>query len=264
MVGKSVNLELLVIYPMSGSQTYPSTLTKPETAQGRTQPAPALPSQAVIVSWGAQATLARRPDATARNSGLLRASGDRLFAFRFLNACIQHPGADTARSGPDNRRLLHRGGCDPERDDCCHGVRLPSSPRPRSSYLVEGGNDSNHWAGGAAADVSAPCHVWSAPGASTSLVRMGTAHRPGRVVGGKPATVVMLRGPFRTLDAVPADLRSAALSDGIADALQLTLAGGVVAIVVLVVCTAFFSLRPPAPEPDLDDADLGEALSPKR
>ena len=81
---------------------------------------------------------------------------------------------------------------------------------------------------------------------------------------GSLATVVSMKGQFGSMNQVPPELRQAALSDGIAEALQLTLVGGIVAVVVLLGSAIFFTLCPAAPEPDFDDADVGEVLSTKQ
>lgn len=54
------------------------------------------------------------------------------------------------------------------------------------------------------------------------------------------------------LDALAPDARATALTEGIADALYFMLGGGLVAGVVLLGCTTYFSTRPLAPPPGDD------------
>lgn len=80
---------------------------------------------------------------------------------------------------------------------------------------------------------------------------------------GNIAMSLAARARFSDIGALPASERSAALSDGIAEALQLSLAAGIAAVVVLTGCFAFFALRPRAADPLDDDADLDTMRSAK-
>jgi hypothetical protein len=62
------------------------------------------------------------------------------------------------------------------------------------------------------------------------------------------ATTLAFRHHADTAGELPAGQRADALSNGIAQALQFTLAGGIAAVVVLVLCFAFFATRPPLGE----------------
>ena len=76
---------------------------------------------------------------------------------------------------------------------------------------------------------------------------------------GSLTTALAVRDRFSDIGAMPADQRSTALSEGIAGALQHTLAGGIAAVILLFGCFAFFSFVPRKPEPSFSDDPQSEA-----